>query len=202
MKSHWFLPETPDVLGTLGEQAEITVAGIGAFAAWAHGDLAQEAQVRAAEHDADRVRRELQLQLRRAFSTPIDQEDLYTLSELLDSVINSAKNIVREAELLALLPDAPTAAMVDEMAKGVTHVRTALGHLTDDGDIATSEADLALATERKMEKIYRQAMRELLAMDDFRKAMSLRELYRRVLEAGERLAAVAERIWYAVVKQA
>lgn len=202
MKSHWFLPEIPDVLDTLVAQADITVAGIGAFAAWAHGDLAQEAQVRAAEHEADRVRRELQVQLRRAFSTPIDQEDLYTLSELLDSVINAAKNIVREAEVLALLPDEPIAAMVDEMAKGVAHVRTALGHLTGDGDMATTEADLALATERKMEKIYRGAMRQLLTMDDLRTAMSLRELYRRVLDAGERLAAVSERIWYAVVKEA
>ena len=52
-----------------------------------------------------------------------------------------------------------------------------------------------------MEKVYRQAMRDLLASDDLRHAMSMRELYRRVLEAGERLAAVAERVWYAVVKE-
>lgn len=202
MKSHWFLPETPDVLGTLGVQADITVAGISAFAAWAHGDAAQEVQVRSAEHDADKVRRELQLQLRRAFSTPVDQEDLYTLSELLDSVINAAKNIVREADVLGLLPDAAIAAMADEMVQGVGHLRVALRHLTGDGDTATTEADAALATERQMEKIYRDAMRQLLASEDLRRAVSLRELYRRVLEAGERLAAVAERVWYAVVKQA
>jgi hypothetical protein len=52
-----------------------------------------------------------------------------------------------------------------------------------------------------MEKVYRQAMRELIAVEDLRRAMALRELYRRVLEAGERLAAVAERVWYAVVKE-
>jgi hypothetical protein len=52
-----------------------------------------------------------------------------------------------------------------------------------------------------MEKVYRQAMRDLLAVEDVRQAIALRELYRRVLEAGERLAAVAERVWYAVVKE-
>jgi hypothetical protein len=202
VKSHWFLPETPDVLGTLRRQADVTVTGIAAFAAWAHGDATQETAVRSAEHDADVVRRELQVQLRRAFSTPIDQEDLYTLSELLDSVMNAAKNIVREAEVLDLPPAPPIAAMADEMVVGLSHLRSALGHLTDDPDRATAEADAAIASERKMEWIYREAMRDLLGVTDVRLAMSLRELYRRVLEAGERLAAVAERVWYAVVKEA
>lgn len=201
MRSHWFLPETPDVLGTLAAQADITVTGIAAFAAWAHGDSAREADVRAAEHEADQVRRELQTQLRHAFSTPIDQEDLYSLSELLDSVMNAAKNIVREADALGVAPDAPVAAMADHLAEGLGHLRIALAHLTGDGDTATSEADAALAAERRMEKVYRQAMRDLGAVEDIRYAISLRELYRRVLESGERLAAVAERVWYAVVKE-
>lgn len=202
MRSHWFLPETPDVLGTLSSQVEVTVGGIAAFAAWAHGDPEREADVRAAEHEADRVRRQLQVQLRRAFSTPVDQEDLYELSELLDGVMNAAKNIVREAEVLAVPPDAHLAAMVDEMVHGMDHLRTALAHLTGDGDVATEQADEALATERRMEKAYRQAMSELLTLEDLRRAMALRELYRRVLSAGEGMAAVAERIWYAVVKEA
>lgn len=201
MRSHWFLPETPDVLATLTAQADITVTGINAFAAWAHGDDAQEAVVRTAEHDADGVRRMLQTQLRQAFSTPVDQEDLYSLSELLDSVINAAKNIVREADALGIAPDLSVAAMADDLAQGLGHLRIALDHLTGDGDTATREADAALAAERRMEKEYRQAMHELLATDDLRRAISLRELYRRVLESGERLAAVAERVWYAVVKE-
>ena len=52
-----------------------------------------------------------------------------------------------------------------------------------------------------MEKVYRRAMHDLLAEEDLRQVVARRELYRRVLEAGERLAAVAERIWYAVVKE-
>lgn len=201
MRSHWFLPETPDVLGTLATQADITVTGIAAFAAWAHGDPEQEAAVRTAEHMADQARRTLQTQLRQAFSTPVDQEDLYSLSELLDSVLNAAKNIVREADALGVAPDGPVAAMADDLAEGLSHLRIALDHLTGDGDVATGEADAALAAERRMEKVYRQAMRDLVASDDVRHAMSMRELYRRVLEAGERLATVAERVWYAVVKE-
>ena len=201
MRLHWFLPETPDVLGTLRAQADVTVRGLTEFAGWARGAADQGPVVRATEHEADGVRRTLQAQLRQAFSTPIDQEDLYSLSELLDGVLNAAKNIVREAEVLAIDPDERAAELADELVEGMTHIRAAFDRLTGKGDAATAEADAALAAERRMEKAYRRAMHDLLANEDLRQVVARRELYRRLLEAGERLAAVAERIWYAVVKE-
>lgn len=202
MTKHWFLPQNPDVLATLREQADVTLAGARAFASWADGDLAQEAQVRSCEHKSDEVRRRLSQQLRQAFSTPVDQEDLFTLSERLDAVLNGLKNVVREADSSALEPDAPIAAMAGEIVNAVQHLRTAMGHLDRDGDVATSEADAAASSERRMEKIYRRATRDLIAVDDLREVVSRREFYRRTLEIGERLTRVADRVWYAVVKEA
>ena len=202
MSKHWFLPQNPDVMQTLAAQADITVSGAVAFAAWAGGDLAQEEQVRAREHQADGVRRQLSLQLRQAFSTPIDQEDLFTLSERLDSVLNGLKNVVREADSYPLKPDTAIAAMASEIATGVQHLSAAIDHLVRDGDAATREADAAVSAERRMEKIYRDAMRGLLAADDLRELMIRGEFYRRTLEIGERLTRVADRVWYAVVKEA
>jgi hypothetical protein len=202
MRKHWFLPQNPDVLQTLRAQADITVAGAIAFASWASGDLAQEAQVRECEHQADEVRRQLSLQLRQAFSTPVDQEDLFTLSERLDAVLNGLKNVVREADSYALEPDAAIAAMAGEIATGVQHLRTAMEHLDKDGDVATREADAAVSAERRMEKIYRDAMRGLLAVDDLREVVTRGEFYRRTLDIGQRLTRVADRVWYAVVKEA
>ena len=201
MTKHWFLPQNPDVMETLMAQADTTVAGAIAFAAWAGGDPAQAAQVRACEHQADKVRRQLSLQLRQAFSTPVDQEDLFTLSERLDAVLNALKNVVREADSYALEPDTAIAAMAREIATGVQHLRTAIDHLAREGDIATREADAAVSSERRMEKIYRDAMRGLLAVDDLRVVLTRGEFYRRTLEIGERLTRVADRVWYAVVKE-
>ena len=178
------------------------MAGAIAFASWAGGDLAQQAQVRACEHQADEVRRQLSLQLRQAFSTPVDQEDLFTLSERLDAVLNGVKNVVREADSYPLEPDTAIAAMAGEIATGVQHLRTAIDHLAKDGDVATREADAAVSAERRMEKIYRDAMRGLLAVDDLREVVTRGEFYRRTLEIGERLTRVADRVWYAVVKEA
>ncbi len=201
MSKHWFLPQNPDVMQTLAAQADITVSGAVAFAAWAGGDFTQKEQVRACGHQADEVRRQLSLQLRQAFSTPIDQEDLFTLSERLDAVLNALKNVVREADGYGLEPDAAIAAMAGEIATGVQHLGAAINHLTRDGNAATREADAAVSAERRMEKIYRDAMRRLLAADDLRELMIRGEFYRRTLEIGERLTRVADRVWYAVVKE-
>ncbi len=202
MTKHWFLPHTPDVLATLRAQAEVTAVGLAAFAAWAHGDLTAAQRVRDSEHEADEHRRRLVSELRAAFSTPLPQEDLYALSELLDSVLNHAKDVVREAGLLDVRPDAAAAAMADAAADGVRHLAAGFGALLSSGTEATESADAAIAAERRMEKTYRVAMRELLTEPDLRHVVAQREVYRRVLEVGERIEAVADRIWYAVVKEA
>ena len=201
MTKHWFLPQSPDVMATLLSQADITVAGAMAFRSWARGDLAQEQQVRECEHRADQIRRQLSTELRQAFSTPVDQEDLFTLSERLDVVLNGLKNIVREADSLAVEPDAHLAVMAGDIAAGVQHLRNAIEHLAKGKDLATQEADGAISRERRLEKTYRGAMQGLLGVQDLREVAARGELYRRTLDIGERLTRVADRIWYAVVKE-
>ena len=46
----WFLPESPDVIGQLQTQAELTAKGMRAFTAWAGGDTGRADDVRRAEH--------------------------------------------------------------------------------------------------------------------------------------------------------
>ena len=208
LKGHWFLPDEPDVLGTLARQGEVTLAGMQAFERWAASSdgTAQEAEteVRDREHEADVLRRGLARDVRTAFSTPLDQEDLYTLSERLDAVLNAAKNVLREAEALGVRPDPATAGMAAHAAEGTALLVRALGLLVTDPERATADADAAIAVERRMEKAYRAAMRALIEHDHRSPAdlVANREVYRRTLEIGERIAAVAERIWYAVVKEA
>lgn len=201
MKRHWFLPETPDVLGTLRRQAEVTTAGMTSFLQWAQGEPGAGDEVRMAEHAADRVRRELAQQLRIAFTTPVDAEDLFTLSERLDAVLNMAKNVVRDAELLGLSPTDTTAAMAAEACDGVGHLGAALAALTDDATAATEAADAATKNGRHMEKLYAQAMRDVAEMSDAHAALLLRDHLADCLRVGERIELVADRIWYAVVKE-
>jgi uncharacterized protein Yka (UPF0111/DUF47 family) len=196
----WFLPHTPDLIGLLRQQAQVTVRGIEAFKAWSTGELERAGEVRSAEHEADDVRRQLQGELRAAFSTPLDAEDLYELSERLDTVLNGAKNAVREAEVMAMEPDRPMAEMGAQIADGVRHLAAAYGGLGRDPDRATTEANAAIKCERVLERSYRAAMSALLCDGDISYVVGRRELYRRYARVGEQIVRVAHRVWYAVVK--
>lgn len=202
-KSRWFLPEVPPVLAMLHEQFDITRKGMEALEQWAErgGDANAAQAVRDAEHSADDRKRELRTALRRAFSTPLDQEDLYLISERLDNVLNGAKDLVRESEIMDIPPDPAASGMASLLCEGVGHLDVAVELLLSDGEGSTIEADAATKCQRRLERIYRQAMSELLSEEDPRIVTGRRELYRRFIRIGDHLVAVSERVWYAVVKE-
>jgi len=197
----WFLPDNPDLLGMLRRQAAVTVEAMDALVAWSGGDVAASVTVRDCEHRADDIKRELWQTVRDAFSPPLDAEDIYTLSAELDEVLNAAKDLVREMEVMDMQPDAPTHEMAMLLADAVGHLADAFGTLGTDGD-ATQFADAAIKSQRRLEHAYRPAMSALMEVDDLREVMSRREMYRRLSRIGDLVHIVAERVWYAVVKEA
>lgn len=203
--SRWFLPETPDVIGMLQSQAEVTAQGMEAFAAWAAGDAARAEDVRRAEHECDGLRRKLVDAVRGAFTTPLEPEDLFQLSRDLDKVINGAKDTVRESEAMAFPPDGALAEMAALLADGVGHLCRAFGALDGRGirfaEPATEAADAAVKSQRRLERVYRQATGVLLEIPDVRVVVASRELYRRVATISDDIVAVADRIWYSQVKE-
>ena len=201
-RRRWFLPETRDVLGMLGEQTAITVEGLEALGAWARGDTAKAEVVRDCEHRADERKRELREALTTAFTTPLEPEDLFALSRGLDAVLNGAKDAVREAEVMGAAPDTAMAAMADELVAGARKLAEAFSALGTGGrGGATEAADAAVRSQRQLEKIYRAAASALLEKTDLREVTARRELYRRLARTGDQLVDVAERVWYAVLKQ-
>lgn len=189
----------------LQAQAEVTLRGMLAFAAWAGGDPTRAEDVRLAEHECDDLRRNLVDAVRGAFTTPLEPEDLFQLSRDLDKVINGAKNTVRESEAMDFPPDAAVADMAALLAEGVQHLCRAFGSLDGRGGRpaapATEAADAAVKSQRKLERVYREATGNLLHSPDLRVAIASRELYRRVATISDDIVDVADRIWYAQVKE-
>jgi uncharacterized protein Yka (UPF0111/DUF47 family) len=198
----WFLPDTPDVIELVRRQLDVTTDGVDALVAWAHGDAAKGDEVRSLEHRGDEHKRELERALTTAFTTPLEPEDLYTLSRGIDWILNLSKDLVRESEVMECPPDEPLAEMCEQLAAAVHLVSEAVGLLGSDSEAATEKANEALRAQRQVEKVYRDAMASLVAIDDLREVMSRRELYRRVARIGEVVVDVAERVWYTVVKEA
>ena len=198
----WFLPATPDVLGILGGQTAITIDGMAALVAWAQGDPEAAVSLRECEHRADDHKRELRGALTVAFTTPLEPEDLFELSRGLDRVLNGAKNAVREAEVMETAPDAAIAEMATELAEGVGELAAAIAALgRGELDETTASASRAAKSQSRIEKVYREAMSALIAVNDLREVAAKRELYRRLARASDDLREVAERVWYSVLKQ-
>jgi uncharacterized protein Yka (UPF0111/DUF47 family) len=206
VKQKWFLPERPDVLDMLCRQAAVTCQGMAALVDWANAvpDAAQ--RVRDLEHQADDTKRELRLALTNAFITPIDAEDLYVMSERLDAVLNGAKDTVRESEVMGIPPDEAVTAMATLLADGASHLAIAFERLDPDkrgkaSASATEAADAVVKSQRRLERVYREAASALLKVDDLREVMGRRELYRRFSRISDILIQAADRVWYATVKE-
>lgn len=203
-RGRWFLPESPDVIGMLQRQADVTASGMTAFAAWAAGDESRADEVRAAEHECDDLRRQLVDAVREAFTTPLEPEDLFQLSRDLDKVINGAKDTVRESEAMQFPPDRAAAEMAVLLSEGIGHIRVAFDRLDGRRDrhgLATEAADAAVKSQRHLERVYRRAMGELLEVTDIRVVLGSRELYRRLTAMSDDVVSVADRIWYSRVKE-
>ncbi len=197
----WFLPESPDLLGLLAHQGEVTIRGLVAFCAWSAGDPSQGATLHEIEHEGDLASRRVLIAVKGAFVTPISPEDIYEISERLDAILNAAKNLVREAELVGMKPDSPMAEMADLVALGARDLVRAFPDLASNPDRATERADAAVRQQRALEHVYRRAMSALLQIEDIREVTGRRELYRRCARMGDGIEGVAHRIWYAVVKE-
>ena len=200
--NRWFLPRSPDLLGLLAHQGEVTIGGMDAFTAWSKGDHSQGAIVLVSGQQADAASREVLTALKVAFVTPVSPEDIYELSERLDVVLNAAHDLVREADLLGMDPDPPMAQMAELVALGVRNLVGAFPNLASDHERATQCADAAVRQQHALEHVYRRAMSALQQVDEIHEVMSRRELYRRYARMGDAIEGVAHRIWYAVVKEA
>ncbi len=192
----------PDVLGLLVAQGEVSVVAMDAFERWSQGgSVDAAAEVHRLEHDADDARRALLAALRSALVTPIDQEDLYVLSERCDRVVNQAKSITNTAAALSWTPDHHGLEMAAHLHTAMARTVEGFGALLSAPDSAGAAADAVVGEARAVEHGYRVALAELLREDDPVEALRARELYGAYARGAELAVAVADRLWYAVLAE-
>ncbi len=183
-------------------QANKTLSGIEAFNDWIQDSGSQRCQiVRDLEHDADLLKFEIGKKLVDTFVTPLDREDIYDLSQLLDEVINGAKSLVREIEALGK-PQNETLIkeICNELVNGTKHLQSSFANLKTNLKEATSEATLARKSQNKLGKLYQQAIHNLLQDDDLKKIIILTEIYRGMLSIGDKIDLVGEKLLHTIIK--
>ena len=193
----------PDVLGLLVAQGELTVA---ASRRSTRGRTAvatkRRRPVRAARHAAYHARRELLAALQAALSTPVDQEDLYSSPSARPRPRRGAGRL-REAEVLGWEPDAHAARMAPRLARRHTRARRGLR--------AAAQGSRSRRPRGGRGERGRAPRRARLSRGDGRAArgrgpprssFAAQDLYRRYLEVAEAIVAVADRLWYVVLRGA
>ena len=202
---HWFsgiFEPTVDFYELLDLQVDKTLEGVQALSRWLKENGTDRGQsVRDLEREADEMKLDLERKLVKSFVTPFDREDIYELSATMDEVINSAKNVVREMEAMAVTSQGTRLVeMADMLVEGTTCLRVSIHALRTDLRVAGDQALHARKTDIRAAKIYRSAMQELLETDDFKKIFRIKEVYKVMMEGAEKINRVGEKLLHAIVK--
>ncbi len=203
--SNFFKPRQDQFLKLLIEQSAYAVDGLQALQAYTRDcDEASADQVRRLEKEADETRRILIDELNRTFITPIDREDIYTLSRAIDDILDYAYSTVDEMSILHITPNVYLLRMVSLLGDAAAEVHLAMLRLKDHPGVAADHAQRAKALENRVESVYREGIAALFAgpaePERIVEMLKLREIYRHLSNAADRGDEAANIISDIVVK--
>jgi predicted phosphate transport protein (TIGR00153 family) len=186
-----FRSREKDFLKAIGEQAQKTREGLEALEAYLKdGDEAQAKRVQAIEKEADELRRILIDDLNRTFVTPIDREDLYTLSRTIDDVLDYGYTTLDEMVTLGVKPNPYLQRMVSILREAADELYLGVVQLKAHPQVALDHATRAKALENRAESVYRSAVGDLFkepkTVEDIIEILKMREIYRHLSNAADR----------------
>ncbi|AEJ39734.1 putative phosphate transport regulator [Sulfobacillus acidophilus TPY] len=161
--------------------------------------LAQEAGE--VEHRADAVRQELAARLSQTFVTPFDREDINELSRAIDDIADYAENTIKEIQLYRVEPDSFIHDMVQTLLEAVEALQEAVLALGQQPGVSNQAALRAKSLENKMEGLYRKAIAHFSETTEVHYLIKMREVYRHLSNAADRVDLAANVINSIVVKQ-
>jgi uncharacterized protein Yka (UPF0111/DUF47 family) len=215
MRRLWeqLVPPMPDFHGRLQQQCELLKESVAVLEEY----LQQHANTQMAEEVRQQVQaghdlrdRNLAL-LYRSFITPIDREDIYTLTVAIDHILDYVKNTVREVETLRVEPDDHMRNMAAQLGEGAALLGQGLQLLRDKRAADVPHTVNTRRIERYVEKLYREALADMFEGEAYYhmikeggdasvrdclqfvvSRMKRREVYRHLSNAADRLAHAGE----------
>jgi uncharacterized protein Yka (UPF0111/DUF47 family) len=161
-------PRMPDFFSLINEQCDLAAEVTAELVSFmSSGDREKGLRIRALEKRGDELKARNIDVLNRAFSTPMDREDLYRAIVTVDHIMNYAKTTVREMDVLQVQPDAYTLEMAEFLHEGTVALQRGFRKLSADPAGAEQDADAARKAERSTEKVYRKALARLLQPDGY-----------------------------------
>lgn len=187
------------------EQASLTFEGMKLLVSYMNDDdpkIAEEITFK--EKEADEVRRILIDELNRTFVTPIDREDIFSLSRTIDDILDYGYSTLNEMEVLDVQPTSYMQRIASLLRDGAYEIFLAVQRLEKHPAVAIDHAQRAKALENRVESVYREAIAELFSgPEDVHHIMEMlkrREVYRHLSNAADRGDEAANVISDIVVK--
>lgn len=200
------LARKPDrFIGYLQQQCVLGTEGTEALMDYMRKPNKKNAQrVRQLEKDADEVRRILIDELNRTFVTPIDREDIYALSRAIDDILDDTWFTINEMDILEVEPNDHLQVMAERLSSGAEEIKLAIERLEKHPGVASTHAIRARGIKGEIETLYATAIADLFRkpkdLDTVITMLKLREIYRHLFHAGERIGDAADTIDDIVVK--
>ena len=192
-------------IALLTEQSENLVKGGEALVTYMKKPSNKNAlNVRSLEKSADEVRRILVDELNRTFVTPMDREDIFTLSRALDDVLDYMYSVVNEMDILSVKPTNYLLEMAEMLRDASQELHLAMQRLEHHPGVAENHAIRAKQIDNRMETLYATALADLFQeakdLEHVVEMFKLREIYRHMLHAVGSSDAAANVISDIVVK--
>ena len=188
---NFFRPRQNRFLHLLEQQAEKTVEGLEALESYMKGQDDLDAQrVERAEKEADELRRILIDELNRTFITPIDREDIFSLSRAIDDIVDYAYSTVDEMQILDVETNEYLQQMVSLLREAAQKILLAMQRLEEHPRVANDHAMRAKGLENQVESVYREAIAWLFKqpsdLEHIIEMLKLREIFRHLSNAADR----------------
>jgi predicted phosphate transport protein (TIGR00153 family) len=189
----------------LSQQSELTLRGMEGLIEYMNGhDAGVARKVTDIEKEADEVRRILIAELNRTFVTPIDREDIFSLSRTIDDVLDYAYSTVVEMEILKVQATSYMHRIATLLRDAAYELNLAVQRLEKHPIVANDHAQRAKALENRVEDVYREAIAALFSgPEDVQHVVDMlkqREVYRHLSNAADRGDQAANVICDIVVK--
>lgn len=182
----WFLPKERNFYKMLQDQSDKTVEGMKALQVFVKDMKPENADiVKKLEEEADDLRARLINELNDTFITPIDREDIHTLSRSIDDIIDYAKKSCVEMEVFNIQSTEHIVQMVDVLAYGSEQIAHAIRNLEKDPRVSAQRAMNAKRCENQVEYIYHRALAKLFESTDTIYILKCREIYRHLSNSAD-----------------
>ena len=154
--------------------------------------------------EASELRRVLIDELHKTFITPLDREDIFNLSHCFEDMVTYALTTVEEMSILKVDADDYIREMMKLVCKEAEQLELAILRLAQNPRVALDHAHEVRKLERKVERLYRTAIKDLFARateaEQLPGLFYRREVYRHISNMSDRADSAANVFGMVIMK--